>query len=702
VPKLDRLERLTDLVLVLLAATRPMTLDAIANEVPGYPEDHDARRQAFERDKRLLRDEGIPVSTEPVDGQEQFGYRIRPEAFYLPDLGLTPDEQKALHLAVAGVHLGDPSGRDALLKLGATGLAEARPVAAVAPPPALVALFEGVRTKAVVTFSYRGEARRVAPAALWFRGGRWYLVGWDLDRRAARTFRADRVEGQPRLGPPGGGSVPEGFDAAAAAPDDPWQPGEGAADDAVLRVDPVEAPRVVAEVGESSVVAREDDGSVLVRLRPTSHEVLRSWVLGMLDHVEVVAPPSLRGDIVAWLGALARSDAPTGAFLGDSTSSAAPLPGGAGPSGETAGEAGALASARHASGGPSDHPGPAHVTGGGGHDGSGAATPAAGRSRDARYRLRRLLAIVGWLARVGEASIADVAARFGIPEDEVVRELELAACCGLPPYTPDTLMEIEVNGDRVRAFLPDDLARPRRFSPAEGLALAAAARTVLAVPGADADGALARALAKLDAALGVEGGMVVRLDEPPLLGAARQAADRRLRVELEYHSASTDETTRRIVDPVRAVSLDGHWYLDGHCHRAGSMRRFRVDRIRSLHVLGEQPAPSGPPPDLSPDAFVPGPGATSVRLLLDEAAAWVVDSVPTTRVEVHGGSVDATLEVGGRAWLERLLLQLGPHARVIDPPELADLAARAARRVLRRYREAAVEARNNMKKHGNG
>ncbi len=65
---LDRHERLTDLVLVLLHARRPLTLDEIAREVPGYPESHDARRQAFERDKRLLRDEGVTVVTEPVTG----------------------------------------------------------------------------------------------------------------------------------------------------------------------------------------------------------------------------------------------------------------------------------------------------------------------------------------------------------------------------------------------------------------------------------------------------------------------------------------------------------------------------------------------------------------------------------------------------------------------------------------------------------
>src|ERR1700683_5291199 len=157
-PKLDRLERVTDLLLVLLEAGQPVPLDATQHQVPVYPAEHAARRQAFERDKRLLRDEGIPVLTQRLPGHEQYGYRIDRESFYLPDLDLEPDEQVALHLAVAGVHLGDPSGRDALLKLGAVGLGDVRPIATMVPPAALIELFEAVRTHATAAFAYRSAA----------------------------------------------------------------------------------------------------------------------------------------------------------------------------------------------------------------------------------------------------------------------------------------------------------------------------------------------------------------------------------------------------------------------------------------------------------------------------------------------------------------------------------------------------------------
>jgi proteasome accessory factor B len=301
----DRLERLTDLVLVLLRDQRPKSLREIASEVPGYPaQEGEARRQAFERDKRTLRDGGIEVTTMPIDGPEQMGYVILPEDYYLPDLDLAPDEQAALNLAVAGVHLGDPSGRDALWRLGLPASAGARTVAELPALPALPALHAALRARATVTFDYRGDRRRVDPALLRFHGGWWYLVGHDLDRAAPRTFRVDRMDGAVSAGEPGSAVLPDGFDPDAALPDVPWRIGEGALVSVELRVDSSLAGLVLDEVGEGALVGRADDGSAVVRLDVTNIGALRSWLFELGDHAEVVGPEEVRADIVAWLEAL--------------------------------------------------------------------------------------------------------------------------------------------------------------------------------------------------------------------------------------------------------------------------------------------------------------------------------------------------------------------------------------------------------------
>lgn len=311
-PALDRLERVTDLLLVLLDTRRPLSLREIADRVPGYPEGRDARRQAFERDKALLRSEGVPVLTVPVEGEDQQGYRIDPDTYYLPDLGLEPDEQAALNVAVAGVHFGEPIGRQALAKLGVEAESPGReavvPLVELPSPdelPALPALFDAVRLRAEVTFAYRGETRRLHPAALRFRSGHWYVVGFDEDRQAPRTFRVDRIEAAPRLGPAGSAERVEGFDVDAAFALAPWRFGAGEEVEVDVLVDGAEAGRVVAELGPDSVHEHRDRGSVVVRLSVTDTDALVTWVLDLLDHAEVLRPERVRAAVVERLQAIA-------------------------------------------------------------------------------------------------------------------------------------------------------------------------------------------------------------------------------------------------------------------------------------------------------------------------------------------------------------------------------------------------------------
>lgn len=79
----------------------------------------------------------------------------------------------------------------------------------------LAALGAAVHAREVLRFDYPGGPRRVEPHHLVTRGGRWYLVAWDLDRDDWRTFRADRVDPRIPTGPrftprelPGGGVAP--------------------------------------------------------------------------------------------------------------------------------------------------------------------------------------------------------------------------------------------------------------------------------------------------------------------------------------------------------------------------------------------------------------------------------------------------------------------------------------------------------------
>ena len=79
-----------------------------------------------------------------------------------------------------------------------------------------------------------------------------------------------------------------------------------------------------------------------------------------------------------------------------------------------------------------------------------------------------------------------------------------------------------------------------------------------------------------------------------------------------------------------------------------------------------------------------------MRIAADPSRGWLFETIQAAaRGEVDGRPV-WEVHVGGDAWLERLLLRLGPDAEVVEPVEDRDLAPEAARRILGRYRTTAA------------
>jgi proteasome accessory factor C len=301
-------------------------------------------------------------------------------------------------------------------------------------------------------------------------------------------------------------------------------------------------------------------------------------------------------------------------------------------------------------------------------------------------RLRRLLAIVPWVVAHDGPPIAEVCTRFGLTEAELIADLDLVWCCGVHPFTPDSLMEVNVEDGRVWIRYADWFDRPLRLTPEEGLALVAAGAALLAVPGADASGPLARGLRKIADVLGIDpdGAIEVTLGvvSETVLGSLRDAVAAHQQVEIDYYVYGRDERTRRVVDPYAVFAAEGEWYLNAWCHLAQADRRFRIDRIRSLTPLDRTFAPPSTPAQTE----VFAPRADDPRVVLDLAprARWVVEQYPCESVrELRAGHVEVTLVVSERAWLERLLLRLGPDARLTSGD--VGLATEAARRVLARY-----------------
>lgn len=338
------MERLVNLLVALLDTRRPLTREELRQRVGGYSEDKDNFHRNFERDKDLLRQMGIPIVAEALatSGTDEptTGYRVPRDLYELPDPGLEEDELVALNLAVSAVAMeGTARGAatTALWKLaaasskagvpGPAGAGPERPATpspdgppgAVGSPTASVpgpladlpadervaALFAAVAECRACQFGYNGVSRRVDPWRLSYRQGRWYLAGFDHGRGAERLFRVDRIAGDVHVEDVSGAfERPHGV---AAGPPPPWRLGDDEEVVVELRVDASHLPWVTALAGGEALVATEADGSGRLRLPVTNREAFRGFVLGLLDHAEVLGPPEMRDEMTSWLLSLARS-----------------------------------------------------------------------------------------------------------------------------------------------------------------------------------------------------------------------------------------------------------------------------------------------------------------------------------------------------------------------------------------------------------
>jgi proteasome accessory factor B len=314
-PHVEPLERLLNLVALLLEARTPMTFEQIRETLPdAYGQgDRDSAKRMFERDKDTLRDYGVPlelVATDIWDVEQ--GYTIPKESYYLPEIAFTPQELAALFVAAQTGGGTDPA-EQAVRKLlyGAdggvlAGLAGGR-MATGTPGSLLLAAADAAQRRRRVRFGYRtskGAAteREVDAYAMLCRRGHWYLVGRDTERDAVRAFRLSRLTSEVRDAGEGS-DPPDTFRAADHVMAGPWGVGEPSATATVAF-----APDVVwwATAGLPGAAAREsrEDGWTEVTLPLGDVAELGGWVLQFGPDAMVVAPDELRDEVLARLEAI--------------------------------------------------------------------------------------------------------------------------------------------------------------------------------------------------------------------------------------------------------------------------------------------------------------------------------------------------------------------------------------------------------------
>ena len=315
---MHQLERVTNLLALLLSSRRHLTFDEIRNELKGqYPDNLVAARAAFERDKAILRDEGIPISSEVQGGDKAgiTGYRIDRSAYELGDLQLTGHEAAALRIAVSALRMGQSWGEEALWKVDMdSGLkASPQPVVQASLPvdQKLPNLHDAMSRLHVVSITYNGRIRELEPFGLLARSGWWYLVGNDRSVNAMRTFRVDRISSDVVVLEGETFERPADFDVRTSFPADLKELPDSidvGGDIAKVLIDATDVNTVLGQYGLDALVERHRDGSATFAIPCANVQAFEHWLLGFLDRAEVLEPVQLRQHVVEWLTALTRGD----------------------------------------------------------------------------------------------------------------------------------------------------------------------------------------------------------------------------------------------------------------------------------------------------------------------------------------------------------------------------------------------------------
>ncbi len=316
-----RTERLVNLVICLLSTRRFLTAAQIAATVPGYehdpedPKEHEAFQRKFERDKAELRELGVPLETGTSSILDvEPGYRIARRDYALPDIPLAPDEAAAVGIAArlwrhAGLAAAASSG---LTKLRAAGIDVDAPAAfgvepVVTAEPAFRPLTSAVRDRYAVTFAYRiperdaPATRRLQPWGVVCWRGRWYVVGFDLDRQAERCFRLSRIVGDVRrTGTADAFQPPADFDLINAVARRSGPPTERTGRATIL----VQHGRAGGVRRWAQDVTPGPDGDRMV-LRYAEPEWFGSWLAQFGADVVVLDPPEVRDAVVQRLREIA-------------------------------------------------------------------------------------------------------------------------------------------------------------------------------------------------------------------------------------------------------------------------------------------------------------------------------------------------------------------------------------------------------------
>lgn len=219
--KVKKEDRLFSLILALVSSREGLTKNEILRTVRGYSDIYDfngntALDKMFERDKDEIRSMGVIIDTLELPEEEgqthNIRYSISRSNYDFPQgLSFSSDELTLLNVAATAWREASLSNdsRHALTKIKSIGVSADDPLIGVAPQirtndRAFEAVEDALENETILTFSYlkpgqsKPQTRTASPLAILNWSGVWYVLAYDFDAEAERTFLLKRIVSIPK------------------------------------------------------------------------------------------------------------------------------------------------------------------------------------------------------------------------------------------------------------------------------------------------------------------------------------------------------------------------------------------------------------------------------------------------------------------------------------------------------------------------
>lgn len=322
--------------------------------------------------------------------------------------------------------------------------------------------------------------------------------------------------------------------------------------------------------------------------------------------------------------------------------------------------------------------------------------PARPKPPQAGDKLAFLLVLVPFLMEHGRTSVADVAAHFSVPQEQVREAVRLIAVSGIPgdtgTYQHADLFDLawddfDANDEILLTNLVAIDDSPR-FSAREAAALIAGLQYLSGLPENADRTAISTLMAKLSrgasatpSPVAVEGS-----ESNAVLAVIHDSVAKGTQLRFDYIDWK-GERGHRTVDPLRVESLDNDWYLRAWDHTREAVRTFRLDRVIEPVSTDEPVSDRSRDITLGDTLFEGSRDDVTVTLEVARAALpLLADFAPTGAGDSEDPErVLATITVPHFHRLKRLAAGMPGMVTVLDPPEAREAVAGWASAALAGY-----------------